>query len=68
MSILTINSGSESIKFALYKTGNPFDRLLYGKVDRIGLRGTSLDFNNLIENKKGNIRIEVSDHKSVAIS
>ena len=66
MSVLTINSGSSSIKFALYKTGDPFERLLYGKVDRIGLTGTSLDFNNLTKNKKGNIRIEVSDHKSVA--
>ncbi len=66
MSILTINSGSASIKFALYKTGDPFDRLLYGKVDRIGLSGTSMDFNDLIKNKIGNIRIEVSNHKSVA--
>jgi len=66
MSVLTINSGSSSIKFALYKTGDPFERLLYGKVDRIGLTGTSLDFNNLTKNKKGNTRIEVSDHKSVA--
>jgi acetate kinase len=66
MSILTINSGSSSIKFALYKKGDPFVRLLHGKVDRIGLSGTSLDFNNLIKNKKGNIRIEVSNHKPVA--
>ena len=66
ISVLTINSGSSSIKFALYQTGGPLDRFLYGKVDRIGLKGTSLDFNNLIKNKKGNIRIEVSDHKSVA--
>jgi acetate kinase len=66
MSILTINSGSSSIKFALYKKGDPFERLLHGKIDRIGLSGTSLDFNNLIKNKKGNIRIEVSDHKPVA--
>ena len=67
-SILTINSGSSSLKFALYKKADPFERLLYGKVDRIGLKGTSLDFNSLIKNEKGNIRIEVSDHKLVANS
>ncbi len=66
MSILTINSGSSSIKFALYRKANPLERLLYGKVDRIGLTGTSLDFINLINNKKGNITIEISDYKSVA--
>jgi len=66
MSVLTINSGSSSIKFALYSIDGSLERILYGKVDRIGLKGTSLDFNNLRKKKKGNLRIEVSDHKSVA--
>ena len=66
MSVLTINSGSSSIKFALYSIDGPLEQILYGKVDRIGLKGTSLDFNNLRKKKKGNLRIEVSDHKSVA--
>ena len=66
MSVLTINSGSSSIKFALYNIDGSLERILYGKVDRIGLKGTSLDFNNLRKKKKGNLRIEVSDHKSVA--
>ncbi len=66
VSVLAINSGSSSIKFAMYRIDGTLERILYGKVDRIGLKGTSLDFNNLIKNKKGNIRIKVSDHKSVA--
>ena len=66
ISVLAINGGSSSIKFALYRIDGPLERILYGKVDRIGLKGTSLNFNNLTKNKKGNIRIEVSDHKSVA--
>jgi hypothetical protein len=41
-SILTINGGSSSIKFALYEPGEPQKRELYGKVDRIGLSGTNL--------------------------
>ena len=65
-SILTINSGSSSIKFAMYHIDGQLERILYGKVYRIGLKGTSLDFNYLTKKKKGNLRIEISDHKSSA--
>ena len=44
--ILTINGGSSSIKFALYQEDGPLKRVLYGKVDRIGLPGTILTFND----------------------
>jgi len=66
ISVLAINGGSSSIKFAQYRIGGPLERILYGKVDRIGLKGTSLDFNNLAKKLKGNLSIEISDHKSVA--
>jgi len=42
--ILTINAGSSSIRFALYKTGGFLQRGLYGRVDRIGLSETNLTF------------------------
>ena len=48
--VLTINGGSSSIKFALYPVEEPLKRVLYGKVDRIGLSGTNLTFND--PNKK----------------
>ena len=35
--VLTVNSGSSSIKFAVYPTGSPSRRVLSGKVERIGL-------------------------------
>ncbi|WP_245284866.1 acetate/propionate family kinase [Bradyrhizobium sp. th.b2] len=41
-SLLTINGGSSSIRFALFDVGVPLRRLLDGKVDRIGLSGTNL--------------------------
>jgi len=44
--ILTINGGSLSIKFALYNVEEPLKRGVYGKVDRIGLNGTNLTFND----------------------
>jgi acetate kinase len=39
--ILTINGGSSSIRFALYR-GAELARALHGKIDRIGLAGTVL--------------------------
>jgi acetate kinase len=49
--ILTINGGSSSIKFALYQEGEPLQRGVYGKIDRIGLRGTSLTFDDPAANQ-----------------
>ena len=40
--ILAINGGSSSIRFALYEAGRALERRLYGKVERIGLAGTTL--------------------------
>jgi acetate kinase len=40
--ILTINGGSSSIRFALFKAGAPLRRILEGKVERIGLPEATL--------------------------
>ena len=65
-SVLTINGGSSSIKFALYQIGEPLQRGLYGKVDRIGLSGTHLTFGDLTGNPQNSLNIAASDHKSAA--
>jgi acetate kinase len=67
-SILTINGGSSSIKFALYEAVNPLKRGLYGKVDRIGLSGTNLTFNAPTKKKPKNLMLAAADHKSAANS
>ena len=41
-SVLALNGGSSSIKFAVYQTGDLPKRGLHGKLDRIGARGTHL--------------------------
>jgi acetate kinase len=64
--ILTINGGSSSIKFALYQTGEPMARRLYGKVDRIGLSGTNLKFNDPTGDQQDSHSIAASDHRSAA--
>jgi acetate kinase len=63
-SILTINGGSSSIKFALYQVEEPLKRTLHGKIDRIGLSGTTLTFNDPIMNQQGNRSVAASDHAS----
>jgi len=66
--ILTINGGSSSIRFALYDAGNPLRRGLSGKVDRIGLSGTSLSFTDPATKTQDERGIAVADHRSAAKS
>ncbi len=54
--ILTINGGSSSIKFAIYQVGEPLERKLDGKIDRIGLSGTTLTFNDSASNPSGQLQ------------
>ena len=67
-SILTINGGSSSIKFALYEAVNPLKRGLYGTVDRIGLSGTKLTFTEPTKQKSQRQKLGAADHKSAANS
>ena len=64
--ILTINGGSSSIKFALYQTGTRLERGLYGKVDRIGLSGTNLTFEDPARHQQDSRSLIAADHKSAA--
>jgi len=64
--VLTINSGSSSIKFALYQMSDPPKRGLHGKVDRIGLRGTQFTFNDPARQQQDSHRIGDFDHRSAA--
>ncbi len=65
-SILTINGGSSSIKFALYRIDNELKRGLYGKVDRIGTSGTNLTFTDPTGKQQNTRQLAATDHKSVA--
>ncbi|MGI0526687.1 acetate/propionate family kinase [Rhizobium giardinii] len=46
-SVLTINSGSSSIRFALFAMAESPIRRLHGKMDRVGQHDTNLTFNDL---------------------
>ena len=43
-SVLAINGGSSSVKFAVHQAGTPLKPSLYGKLDRIGLGGSTLSW------------------------
>ena len=62
--ILTINGGSSSIKFALYQTDQPLIRLLHGGIDRIGLANSKLTFSEGRENKKESVIVEPRNHQA----
>lgn len=66
--ILTINGGSSSIRFAVYGMGEPanamLDRRLSGKVDRIGLDGTTLSFDDTALGRRSERKLEIGDHRS----
>jgi acetate kinase len=64
--ILTINGGSSSIKFALYKAGETPARLLQGEIDRIGLKDTTLTFRHQKKDQQDTLKAEASDHTSAA--
>lgn len=64
--LLTVNGGSSSIRFALYRVGDSLVRELSGKVDRIGLPGTVLAFDGRFGSPSERIPLEGADDRSAA--
>jgi acetate kinase len=60
LTILTINGGSSSIKFALYELQNTLKKLLDGEIERIGIEGTKLRWDNKEENINAKDHIEAA--------
>ena len=65
-SVLTINGGSSSIKFALFRSGERLERWFDGKIDRIGQPDATLTFHDADRHRHGECGMDQSDHKSVA--
>ena len=63
-SVLTINGGSSSIRFAVYEAGEMPRRLLDGKIDRIGLSGTNLTVNDPAGKPQAPRRMAAADHRT----
>jgi len=65
-SVLALNGGSSSIRFALYQAGDPPRRSLYGKVDRVGSPGTTLTFDDPVRTQRDTRGIGDLDHRAAA--
>ena len=63
--ILTINGGSSSIKFALFKADNSLEQVFHGEIENIGTKKTMLSFNDGID-QKNSFDIEAADHDDPA--
>ena len=61
-SVLTINSGSSSLRFALFNAGESLEQVLMGKFDRIGLPDAKLSFADVLANQSDERRIEAPNH------
>jgi acetate kinase len=64
--VLSVNSGSSSIRFALYQIGEPMERILAGKIDRIGLSGTNLTFSEASHGQQVSLEVVIPAHSSAA--
>ena len=63
--ILTINGGSSSVKFALFETTEEFNRLLSGKVERIGSADTEMEITDHATGKTEHQAVVAAEHASV---
>jgi acetate kinase len=61
--VLTVNGGSSSIKFALYRADSPTTRLLAGKIERIGLPKPAITIHDGVEKAAPRV-IRAPDHRA----
>lgn len=65
--LLAVNGGSSSIRFALYSGDETLRRLLAGKVDRVGLSGTTLTSTNAAGQLQDSLAIDTADSRSAVL-
>jgi len=67
--VLTINGGSSSIRFALYDARDIATKLLGGKIDRIGLRGSTMTVEEMLHGaaSRTETSVDAADHRSAAV-
>ncbi len=62
--ILTINGGSSSIKFALFQVGQSLQRVLEGRIERIGLPDATFVVKGLSQAESFSRSVAAPDHKA----
>ncbi len=61
-SVLTLNSGSSSLRFALFNGLESLPRILIGRFERIGLSDARLSFTDVVAKKRSEREIHAPDH------
>jgi acetate kinase len=64
--ILTINAGSSSIKFALYDSEKPLTLLFSGQMERVGSKNSILSYVDGITNKGNSVSLDTSEPNMAA--
>src|SRR5450432_488203 len=64
--ILTINAGSSSIKFALYNSEMPLTLLYSGQLERVGSKNSILSYFDGITNKENSVSMDTSEPNMAA--
>ena len=64
--ILTINGGSSSIKFSLYRIKEPLEQLFNGEIENIGSKKATLNINSATNQQKNSFDIEAPDRDQAA--
>ena len=65
-SVLAVNGGSSSIKFALYEVNGMLHLLLSGEIENIGARNAVFNYTNTISNLKDSIAAKIADYDEAA--
>lgn len=66
--VLTINGGSSSIKFALYEVNESLVPLFYGAIESIGANNPQLSFTNVVTNEKDIVSLQAATDEEAAAS
>ena len=61
--ILTVNGGSSSIKFAMYRIEEPLLQLFSGEIENIGANKSTLHFHNFHTQNIDSVSIRSADHE-----
>jgi acetate kinase len=65
--VLTINGGSSSLKFAVFAVADPIDRVLSGRVERVGLGGARLVVSEAGGRRREDRGVEAPDQAAAAL-
>lgn len=64
--ILSVNGGSSSIKFAVYKAEETLTPVFFGEIENVGKRNTTLNYTNTITNTQKTLYPTATDFTSAA--